>query len=88
MSADRWNKGFIGFFGGIVSRDIAQFRSAVKAAQKSDLQDDLIDQCHINAQIASTKFTWVKRGMASMLTAMLPWAFAVYQFYGMKDGTI
>lgn len=76
------------FFGGIVSRDAAQFRADIKAAQKGDLQDDLIDQCHINAQIASTKFTWIKRGMASMLAAMLPWAFAMYQFYGMKDGAV
>ena len=79
---------FLDFFGGIVSRDIAQFLAALKAAKTSDLQDDLFDQCHINAQIASIKFTWVKRGMASMLIAMLPWAFAVYQFYGIKDGAV
>jgi len=30
-------KGSLFFFGGIVSRDISQFRAAVKAAQKSDL---------------------------------------------------
>ena len=71
-----------------MSRDLSQFRTAIKAIQKNDIQDDLMEQCHINAQIASTKFTWVKRGMASMLAAMLPWAFAVYQFYGIKDGTI
>ena len=81
-------KGSLVFFDGIVSRDVTQFRSAIKAAQKSDLQDDLIDQCHINAKIASTKFTWVKRGMASMLISMLPWAFAMYQFYGMKYGAL
>lgn len=80
-------KGSLIFFDGIVSRDLNQFRSSVKAAQKSDVIDDLLQQCHINAQIASTKFTWVKRGMASMLIAMLPWAFSMYQFYGMKDGT-
>lgn len=81
-------KGSLVFFDGIISRDLDQFRSSVKAAQKSDLIDDLVQQCHINAQIASAKFTWVKRGMASMLIAMLPWSFAMYQFYGMKDGTL
>ena len=81
-------KGSLIFFDGITSRDLNQFRSSVKSAQKSDLLDDLVQQCHINAQIASTKFTWVKRGMASMLIAMLPWAFAMYQFYGMKDGAV
>lgn len=79
-------KGSLVFFGGIVSRNISQFQVAAKAVQMSDLQYDLIDQCYINAQIASTKFMWVKRGMASMLAAMLPWAFALYQFYGIKDG--
>ncbi|WP_225073875.1 Pycsar system effector family protein [Desulfuromonas sp. CSMB_57] len=81
-------KGSLTFFEGIVSRDLSQFRAAVKAAQSADLQDDLIQQCHINAQIASTKFSWVKRGMASMLIAMLPWAFAIYQFYGMTYGSV
>lgn len=76
------------FFGGIISRDISQYQTALNSSQKSDIQDDLIEQCHINAQIASTKFSWVKRGMASMLTAMLPWAFAVYQLYGMKHGAV
>jgi len=81
-------KGSLVFFEGIISRDLSQFRSAVKAIQKGELLDDLIEQCHINAQVASTKFMWVKRGMASILAAMLPWAFAVYQFYGMKNGAV
>ena len=81
-------KGSLIFFEGIISRDYSQFRESVKSSLKADLQDDLMQQCHINAQIASTKFAWVKRGMASMLFAMLPWAFSMYQFYGMKDGTI
>lgn len=76
------------FFGGIASREISWFKASVKVANNSDLQDDLIEQCHINAQIALVKFTWVKRAMASLLMAMVPWAFAVYQFYGMKDGVI
>jgi hypothetical protein len=81
-------KGSLVFFEGIVSRDIAQFRAAVKSAQESDFQNDLIEQCYINAQIASTKFVCVKRGVASMLAATLPWALAVYQLYGMKDGAV
>lgn len=76
------------FFNGITSRDLTQFKASVKSAQKSDLLDDLLQQCHINATIASIKFSWVKRGIASMLVAMLPWAFAMYQFYGMKDGAV
>jgi len=71
-----------------MSRDLWQFRVAVKEAKSDDLQDDLVKQCHINAQIASKKFSWVKRGMASMLIATLPWAFAIYQFYGMTDGPV
>lgn len=81
-------KGSLMFFEGIVSRDLSQYRAAVKSTERDKFQDDLIQQCHINAQIASKKFTWVKRGMGSMLTAMLPWAFAIYQFYGMKDGAV
>jgi hypothetical protein len=81
-------KGSMMFFEGIISRDISQFRAVVKSATKDEFHDDLVQQCYINAQIASAKFAWVKRGMISVLTAMFPWAFAIYQFYGMKDGAV
>ena len=81
-------KGSLIFFDGITSRDLSQFKSLVKSTQKADLLEDLSEQCHINAQIASAKFTWVKRGMASLLTAMLPWSFSIYQFYGMNNGAV
>jgi Pycsar effector protein len=81
-------KGSLIFFEGINSRDLTQFKATIMSAKEIDFQDDLLQQCHINAQIASAKFTWVKRGMCSLLIAMLPWAFAICQFYGMTDGTL
>lgn len=81
-------KGSLIFFEGIISRDLSQFQSLMKDIQDDKLQADLLQQCYINAQIASSKFAWVKRAMASMMAAMLPWAFAIFQFYGIKNGAL
>lgn len=81
-------KGSLIFFDGINSRDINQFISAITSAQESDFREDLIRQCHINAQIALSKFIWVKRGLSSLFFAMPPWALSIYALYGMTDGSI
>lgn len=72
------------FFGGIVSRELEQFKQAVSNITQEDYCDDLINQCHINSQIANTKFSWVRRAMGSMFLAFFPWAVAVYTLYSLR----
>jgi hypothetical protein len=78
-------KGSVIFFGGIVAREIDQFRQSVNALNESSYQDDLINQCHINSQIANKKFTWVRRAMISLFLSFLPWAISVFLLYGIKS---
>jgi len=78
-------KGSVIFFGGIVAREIDQFRQSVNALDESSYQDDLINQCHINSQIAITKFTWVRRAMISLFLSFVPWAISVFLLYGIES---
>lgn len=80
-------KGSVIFFEGINARSAEQYHSTMISLKESDYLNDLIQQCHINAAIASTKFTWVKRGMSSLFASVIPWAYAIYRFYGISDGS-
>lgn len=77
-------KGSVVFFGGIAAREIEQFRSAIKDLTDDGYLEDLARQCHINAQIADTKFTWVKRGLVCLFLATLPWALAIFFLYSAR----
>ena len=77
-------KGSVIFFGGIVTRELEQFKSSVKSLDEEMYSDDLISQCHINAQIANIKFTWVRRAMGSLFISFLPWAISVFLLYSMR----
>lgn len=66
------------FFGGISRRDIAQFRTDIDQLTWDSLTDDLCNQVHRNAEIASEKFKWVSRSIAALIIATVPWAIALY----------
>jgi hypothetical protein len=77
-------KGSMIFFGGIVQREADQYRLAATSLSDEDYLDDLARQCHANAQIAATKYDWVKRGLACLFLATLPWALSVYFLYAAR----
>lgn len=61
------------FFGriGQLSRD--DYSAQFKAASVEHLLDDWTAQIHRNAQIAGTKFAWVRRSMWFSFLSLLPW---------------
>lgn len=77
-------KGSMIFFGGIAQRKTDQYQSDAKSLSEEDYVDDLARQCHANAQIADTKYNWVKRGLACLFLATLPWALSVYFLYAAR----
>lgn len=81
-------KGSIIYFEGINSRNLDQYQAHLASCKMEDYNSDLVQQCYINASIASAKFAWVKRGMASLFTSAIPWAFTIYQFFGLRHGHI
>ncbi len=72
------------FFGCINTMDLEQFRTSVSSLEEGEYINDLIDQCHINAQIAEEKFVWIKKSLASLFLSSLPWFVSIYLLYEMK----
>ena len=77
-------KGSLIYFGGITVRDLKHYENAVKTMTAESYMEDLIRQCHRNAQIAERKYAWVQRSMACLLLAALPWFCALFTLYSSK----
>jgi len=77
-------KGSLIFFSGIKDKEIKQYSDSITSMDENSYINDLINQCHINAQIADTKFTWVKRSLVCLFVSSLPWFLSIYMLYGMK----
>lgn len=77
-------KGSMIFFTGISSKNSQQFREEVESFTEDKYIQDLSDQCHINAIIAETKFTWIKRSLIFLFLSSPPWFISVYLLYGIK----
>ena len=69
------------FFGYIDSLSLDEYRKLVMSQTESGYRDDLIEQCHRNAQIASSKYAWIRRSMICIFLAAVPWAFALFTAY-------
>jgi hypothetical protein len=77
-------KGSLVYFGGISQRERDQFVRDVLALDNGVYCEDLAKQCHVNAEIANRKFTWVKRSLISLYLSITPWGLAVYLLYGAR----
>lgn len=69
------------FFGGISQQSAQEFHDAVTESTEDQYRNDLIEQVHINANIASIKFRWIRRSMALLLASFVPWALSVASLY-------
>ena len=69
------------YFSGITSRELAQYFISVNDCDTEKYKDDLINQCHINAQIAEKKFKWVQRSMVCLFISAIPWSLSIFILY-------
>jgi hypothetical protein len=65
------------FFGKIVKRSVADYLDAFRRADGSAFLDDCIDQVYRNAEIACTKFRWVRNAMVWSFAALSPWVISL-----------
>lgn len=65
------------FFGGIASRKVDQFSEELEKIDDESLVKDLAFQCHRNAEIAKSKYTWVRRSAAFLYSAVIPWLISI-----------
>lgn len=74
-------RGSLVFFGGIVQRDIDQFKAEIASTTLDEYADDLSGQCYRNAVIANRKFVWIQRALLCLYLSVLPWGLAIYFLY-------
>ena len=74
-------KGSVIFSSGIAQRSIDQFKQAMVSLTVEAYLEDLSEQCHRNAEIASSKFTWVQRAVLCTYIAIVPWVLALWLLY-------
>ncbi|MBZ0111191.1 MAG: DUF5706 domain-containing protein [Thermoanaerobaculia bacterium] len=69
------------YFGGIAPREFDTYLGALRRQSADAYIEDLARQCHRNAEIARSKFIWVKRGLAALYLSAVPWLVALYLLY-------
>jgi hypothetical protein len=65
--------GSLVFFGSIAEMPREEYFHRLRAVPQVDFARDLADQCHRVAVLAALKFRWVRRAMAAMIAAAVPW---------------
>jgi hypothetical protein len=65
--------GSLVFFGSIAELPREAYFEGLRAVPQIDFARDLADQCHRVAVLAAMKFRWVRRAMATMIAAAVPW---------------
>jgi hypothetical protein len=69
------------FFGGIAARQIEAFRIAVQSLSEEAYEEDLTQQCHINASIAGKKYQCLKFASFLLASSVIPWLGATYTLF-------
>jgi hypothetical protein len=61
------------FFGSIAEMPLATYFERLRSVPQVEFARDLAEQCHRVATLAAMKFRWVRRAMAAMIVAAVPW---------------
>jgi len=65
------------FFGRIAEMDSSEYGNKLLQVSDNELLEDLTNQIHRNAQIANTKFGWVRKSIIWSFFSMIPWVVAI-----------
>jgi len=65
--------GSLVFFGSIAEMSRDDYFERLRTVAQVDFARDLAEQCHRVAVLAALKFRWVRRAMAAMMAAAVPW---------------
>ncbi|NGP88859.1 Pycsar system effector family protein [Fodinibius halophilus] len=69
------------YFGAIAKKQADQYTEEFKALSDEEYLDDLLAQCHRNAEIANKKYKWVQRSMGCLFLSIVPWLLSIYLLY-------
>lgn len=66
------------FFGDVANHQPEHLHARFVSLADEEYVEDLIEQCRINAAIASKKHMWIRRSAALLHVAFIPWITATY----------
>lgn len=66
------------FFGSIARMSSTSYADAIRGISAEAYLDDLIEQTHRTAEIATEKYRWIQRAQQAWYYAIVPWLIAVY----------
>jgi membrane-associated HD superfamily phosphohydrolase len=66
------------FFGTIATLKCDEFKKKFKEINKENYLDDILCQIHINAEIISKKFAYLKSSLILLAISIIPWLIAIY----------
>jgi len=66
------------FFDTVSALKCDDFKKKFKEMSDEDYLEDLLSQVHINAEILSKKFNYLKVSLRLLAVATFPWLFAIY----------
>ena len=69
------------YFGGITRGTVDDFRAEMQALSDEMYEEDLVQQCHINASYAGQKYRLVKMASALLAISVLPWLASAYLLF-------
>ncbi|MGM1051828.1 MAG: Pycsar system effector family protein [Pseudomonadota bacterium] len=69
------------FFGGIAQQDLTKFADNLANSTDEDSQRDFANQIHRNAEIASSKYSFLKLAFILMFLGMPVWLVSVFFLY-------
>ena len=67
------------FFGSIARMDTETYGAAVRNITAEDYLEDLIQQTHSTAAIATQKYRWIQRAQMAFYISIIPWLITVYE---------
>lgn len=65
------------YFGKVAKLSRADYVDSFNRAKSTDLLNDCLEQIHRNAEIASSKYQWVRSATVWSLLSVLPWIAAI-----------
>ena len=72
------------FFGGIAQYDRDAYVESVSCGESDELIKDFGRQCHRNAEIALTKFWFIRWSMVLLFASIVPWLVSVALLYSSR----
>lgn len=69
------------YFGEIQDLELDVYDKKVRELDEEKYVNDLIKQCHRNAQIATIKYSWVKKSILCLFISAVPWLISIYLLY-------